>query len=91
VRSRLGWLIGLAGLLALLRRRLASRPAIESGPDQRALDLRRKLDESRDDDVAEAPPSPAAESVDERRRRVHESARAAVDEMGGETSTYDPG
>jgi hypothetical protein len=80
VRSRLAWLIGLAGLLALLRR-LRPRPAeLASAPDP-AAELRRKLDATREETpVPEAPPP--ADDLDARRRQVHDAGRAAVDEMG---------
>jgi len=48
-------------------------------PDVRAAELRAKLAESREE---EQPAEPAApESLDDRRRRVHEEGRAAIDEM----------
>jgi hypothetical protein len=83
VRSRLAWLIGLAGLLALLRRR---RPRVSvAAPGDPAAELRRKLDETLAESPAEegapAPPPPA--ELDERRRQVHDAGRAAVDEMRG--------
>jgi len=56
-------------------------------PDGRAEELREKLAESR----AEEEPSPAApveppEAVEERRERVHEEGRAALDEMKSDES-----
>jgi hypothetical protein len=80
VRSRVAWLLGLAGLLALLRRRRppTAAPAPLADP---AGDLRRKLAETREEPAAE-PAEPVAD-LDERRRRVHDAGRAAVDEMGG--------
>ena len=76
VRSRLAWLIGLAGLLALLRRR---RPHVA------AAELRRKLDETQAEQPTEegAPARLAAADLDDRRRQVHDAGRAAVDEMRG--------
>jgi hypothetical protein len=61
-------------------------------PDDRADELRAKLAESRAaEPVAEEPPSaeaaveevrdPEPEAPDERRRRVHEEGRAALDDM----------
>jgi hypothetical protein len=81
VRSRLAWVIGLAGLLALLRRR---RPhaAVVTGPDP-AEELRRRLDETRTEPPAPEPSPAASADVDDRRREVHEAGRAAVDEMRG--------
>jgi len=85
------WVAGAAGALAawrLLRRsRLVTpeepEPAAEPGPDPRADELRAKLAERRDEGEPEAPPEPAAALDDpgERRRRVHEAGRAALDEM----------
>jgi len=51
-------------------------------PDERAEELRAKLAESRD--VDEPPPAEAdepSEAVEERRQRVHDEGRAALDEM----------
>jgi C4-dicarboxylate-specific signal transduction histidine kinase len=83
VRSRLPWLIGLAGLLALLRRRRPRVAVVEHGDP--AVDLRRKLDETVVERAAEeqAPAPSAPAEVDERRRQVHDAGRAAVDEMRG--------
>ncbi|HEU5242957.1 MAG TPA: hypothetical protein VFU33_01030 [Gaiellaceae bacterium] len=61
-------------------------------PDERAEELRVKLAESRESDeppVAEpaepSPPEPEPpEAVDERRQRVHDEGRAALDEMKSE-------
>jgi hypothetical protein len=82
------WIAGAAGGLAawrLLRRRrrVAPEPAVEPGPDPRAEELRAKLAERGGEEEPEAPPEPAAavEDPDERRRRVHEAGRAALDEM----------
>ena len=82
VRSRLAWLIGVAGLLALLRRR---RPHVEVEPGDPAAELRRKLDETQAEQPTKerAPASPAAADLDDRRRQVHDAGRAAVDEMRG--------
>ena len=62
----------------------ATAPAAAEA-DDRAEELRAKLAETR----ASAEPAPPAEpdeygdSVEERRRRVHEEGRAAIDEMHG--------
>ena len=92
----LGWIGGAVGgfaLWRLLTRRRARTPesAPAPDPDARAEELRRKLDESRalveerdDFEAAETPVDAAdaeAAGVDERRRRVHEDARAAAREM----------
>jgi hypothetical protein len=76
----LGWLagaIGLAGLAKALRTR--PRPLVESGPDPRADELRRRLEQP-----AEAEPEPVAveEPASPRTREdVHAKARAAIAEM----------
>jgi hypothetical protein len=90
MRRLVGWIGGAVGGLAayrLLRRRpqVAYEPAVE--PDTRADELRSKLAESRtaepttgpvvDEPVGDEEP----ESPEERRRRVHEEGRAALDEM----------
>ena len=81
---------GLVRLLAS-RRHAAEQAVPDAAVDPRAQELRRRLDESRavaDDreefesgettiDAAEPP----AGGPDARRRRVHEEARAVVDEM----------
>ena len=90
--GRLGrWIAGTAGGIAayrFLRRRphvvTESAPEAEAAePDERADELRARLAESRSD----APEEPAAEAEtpEERRRRVHEEGRAALDEMSSES------
>ena len=93
MRRLTAWLAGAAGGAAafrLLRRRSRGgalpvpTPAPESaaGTDPRANELRAKLDEARREPAAE--PAGEAEpdtSPEERRRRVHEQGRAALDEM----------
>ena len=93
MRSRWAWLgsVGVAGAAAW--RVLSGRKkAAADGPDPRAEELRKRLDESRsivsereEFEEAETPvdhveerPDPA---VDERRRSVHERGRSAIDEM----------
>jgi hypothetical protein len=82
------WISGAAGGFALYRwltRERAAVPAV--GPDPRAEQLRAKLDESRplveERESFEAGETPVDEAPDpeERRRRVHEQGRSAVDEM----------
>ena len=88
------WLSGALGGIAVYRwvtrerEPVAELPA--AGPDPRAGELRAKLEESRallderdefeagETTVDEAEP---AVDPDERRRRVHEQARSAVDDM----------
>jgi hypothetical protein len=57
-------------------------PPAEHGP---AEELRRKLDEARAREPAEAEQPDLEESPEERRRRVHEHGRAATDKMRGST------
>jgi hypothetical protein len=95
VRFRFAWLTGgaLAGLLFFRRRRRRPEPELEPAFDP-ASELRRKLDESRSL-VGEREEFESAETavdeatvpgeLQERRRRVHEQGRAAVDEMRGES------
>jgi hypothetical protein len=88
----LAWISGALGGVALYRWFTRERPpVVEPGADPRAAELRAKLQESRPlvdereefeagetavDEAEPAPPDPEA-----RRRRVHEQARSAVDEM----------
>jgi hypothetical protein len=85
------WITGAAGGVAayrLFRRRRddVDEHVVEVSPepDPRAEELRAKLAEARveeaDPVAAESPPAPS-ESPEERRRRVHEQARGALDEM----------
>jgi hypothetical protein len=85
VRRPWAWAVGAFALLSFLRRRR------EPTADPRAEELRRKLDESRSTveerdefeggeltvDLAE----PAPEDPETRRRVVHDSARATVEQM----------
>ena len=56
--------------------------------DGRAEEVRAKLAEARgSEEPAPEPTEPPAESLEERRRRVHEEGRAAIDRMNdGEPS-----
>lgn len=73
--------IGAAWLLRRLRRRHTA-PAPAEDP---AEELRRKLAETRPEETEVQPEPPAAPKapLDERRRVVHERARAAIDDMKG--------
>ena len=57
----------------------------ESGPDDRAEELRTKLAETRETAETSGPAEADewAGSVEDRRGRVHEEGRAAIDEMRG--------
>jgi hypothetical protein len=85
-------------LLFLRRRRSRPLPALEPAPDP-ASELRRKLDESRalvderdDFESAETTVDRASApgELEERRRRVHERGRAAVDEMSRAAAESSP-
>ena len=82
------WIAGvLAGIVAYRFWKRRQKPAATTAPaaeetDDRAEELRAKLAESRaGDDPTPAEPGETDESVDERRRRVHEEGRAAIDQM----------
>jgi hypothetical protein len=78
-------LLVLAAVVALvayvLRRRPAAQTVAEPAVDP-AEELRRKLDETRTKAEPEAE-TQLSDDLDERRRQVHERARAARDEMRG--------
>jgi hypothetical protein len=78
-----GILAGLAVARLLSRRRAERRAGPGAVPDPRADELRRKLAETGE---PSAPAEPEAD-VDEARRRVHDEAQSAIDEMrrSGET------
>jgi hypothetical protein len=100
VRRLTAWIGGAAGgfvAYRLLRRRrpqVAPEPSTEPGttqPDARADELRAKLDESREPEpttepVVEEPSAeePEQQSPEDRRRRVHDEGRAALDDMKSE-------
>jgi hypothetical protein len=93
VRVRYAWVVGAAGVaaVALAGRRVFSRRSSLPLPTDPADDLRRKLDESRalgtereELEAGETTVDRAAtvpETLEERRRRIHERAQAAVEEM----------
>jgi hypothetical protein len=91
MRHRLAWISGAIGGLALARVVTRKRRRPEAEVDPRAQALREKLDESRavveDRDEFESAETPvdAAETLpddlDERRRQVHERARARASRM----------
>jgi hypothetical protein len=74
VRRPWAWAVGAFALAEVLRRR--REPQVEVDP--RAEELRLKLAESRE--VPEAEPA-AEEGPESRRRAVHESGRATVEQM----------
>jgi hypothetical protein len=89
VKRLVAWLSGAAGGFALYRWLMRERTAVAetAGPDPRAQELRAKLAESRplvdEREDFEAGETPVDEAPDpaERRRRIHEQGRSAVDEM----------
>src|SRR5436309_10431785 len=92
MRRLTAWIAGVAGGVAAYRfwRRRpqgAAEPPSSAAsetvePDERAEELREKLAESRaGDEPSPAEPEEPAEAVEERRQRVHEEGRAALDEM----------
>jgi hypothetical protein len=95
MRRLIKWIGGTAGGIAayrFVRRQEASLQAapdvMVDEPDARADELRVKLAETRaaepvtvEVEVEELLPEPEAESPEDRRRRVHEEGRAALDEM----------
>jgi hypothetical protein len=87
MRRLLTWLGVAAGALLVFRglfRRRKRTADPEVAPDP-ADELKRKLAESRTDGETPGPPETPQPSLDERRRAVHDKARAAIDDMlGGE-------
>ena len=90
MRRLFTWLGVTAGALLVFRglfRRRKRKSAPEVAPDP-AEELKQKLAESRTDEGAPGPepePETSQPSLDERRRAVHDKARAAIDDMlGGE-------
>jgi hypothetical protein len=87
MRRGLAWAAGLAGILTafLLRRRREAVPAADP-----AEELRLRLAASRVAEDATAPSAPVREpesaDPDARRQDVHAEARAAIDEMRGDST-----
>jgi hypothetical protein len=87
MRRFFDWIVGaLSGVVVyrLWRRRRA--PAAATAPadaeaDSRAEELRAKLAESRATDEPPPAHAPPDDSLEERRRQVHEEGRAAIDRM----------
>ncbi len=89
MKRALAWFAGLVGIAALgrmlaqRRRRpelVAEQTAATSVADP-AEELRRKLADQRDPEP-DVEPTRAAETLEERRARVHAKAREAIDAMG---------
>ncbi len=90
MRRLTAWIGGVAaGVVAYRFWHRRPQAAAEPSPeptteeqDDRADELRAKLAESRaEDEPSPTEPEEPSEAVDERRRRVHEEGRAALDEM----------
>jgi hypothetical protein len=94
VRRLTAWIGGALGGIAAYRwlrgrPRAAAEPSVEPTPssetteaDERAEELRAKLAENRaSDEPSPVEPDEPPEAVEERRQRVHEEGRAALDEM----------
>ncbi len=97
MRRLTAWIGGLAGGVVAYRfwRRHSQpepSPEPETAPeptelDDRAEELREKLAESRTEDEPSPPAEPEPpEAVEERRQRVHEEGRAALDKMKSDQS-----
>jgi hypothetical protein len=95
MRRPTAWIAGVAGGVAAYRfwRRRpqgAAEPPSPAAPetaepDERAEELREKLAESRaGDEPSPAEPDEPPEAVEERRQRVHDEGRAALDQMKSE-------
>jgi hypothetical protein len=91
MRRLLTWLGLAAGALAVFRWRFRRRKQVPPPAADPAEELKQKLAESRSEEApaVEPQPEPAPEEpqayLDERRRAVHDRARAAIDDMlGGE-------
>jgi hypothetical protein len=95
MRRLTAWIGGAASGVAAYRFwRRRQTAEIGAEPDDRAEELRAKLAESRaaepvveepvPDPVAEEEPAAEPDSPEDRRRRVHEEGRAALDEMKSE-------
>jgi hypothetical protein len=94
VRARTAWLAGAAGTAVALYRKIRRQAPVE---DPRVEELRQRLEESRtiaeeqheEASSGEVPvdavtePEPESGAVEDRRRALHERARAAAEEMRG--------
>ena len=88
MRRLVTWLAGIAGVAALLRRRSRQRivtpPSLPAPPlADPAVELRQKLQETRVPDPEPHTEPEATVSLEERRARIHERAKEAVDLMHG--------
>ena len=91
MRRLTAWIGGVAGGVVAYRFWKGRPPAAAEdpsamptadAPDERVDELRAKLAESRESyEPSPVEPGEPAEAVEERRQRVHDEGRAAVDEM----------
>ena len=87
MRRKLALTAGAAiGAAAGIFWRRGRTPAAPAEPDERTEELRRKLAEAREAEPVAATPAPEPEpeltvDLEESRRKVHDEARAAMDEM----------
>jgi hypothetical protein len=89
VRRLTAWLGGAVGGIAAYKwfrgRLQVEVEPTPPEPDERAEELRAKLAENREsDEPSPAEPDEPPEAVEERRQRVHDEARSALDEMKSE-------
>lgn len=89
MRRTLAWLAGALGIAGAVRAlRSHPRHAVETGPDPRVEELKRRLEEAKplagepdEADAAETPIDRAPDPPATSRADVHARARAAIDEM----------
>ncbi len=91
MRARLNWITGAIGVAGVAAYRKLRRRPVAVGPDPRAEELREKLAESRtlveereEFEAAETPvdeAEPVPTKVDDRRKQVHQKARATANKM----------
>ncbi len=94
MKRALAWLAGLVGIAALGRMLAKRRHPPDIGGEQDAAatitdpaeELRRKLAGQRQPEP-DVEPTPATETLEERRARVHAKAREAIDSMGDSGDT----
>jgi hypothetical protein len=91
MRARLTWIAGAIGVAGVTAYRKLRRQPVAVGVDPRAEELKEKLAESRtlveereEFEAAETPvdkAEPVTTKVEDRRKQVHQKARATADKM----------
>jgi hypothetical protein len=91
MRARLTWIAGAIGVAGVAAYRKLRRQPVSVGADPRAEELKEKLAESRtlveereEFEAAETPvdeAEPVPTKVEDRRKQVHQKARATADKM----------